>query len=358
MTTTPPSLPTPLDAQLGSILARVEHLSYLDLHGQSGIEQALDHSRRVLGALAQYRHILQTALKAAAVVLVFLSCAVARQAHAQVTSAAVFLKIEPDSRAAAMGSAGVALADGASAQFWNPAGLAFQRGTEIAITHSNWLPEFQAGLFYEYLVAKHHVPGWGTIGAHTTYLFLGEQESRDAQNNLTGQFRAYDLAVGLSYGFQVSERFALGTGLRLIYSNLGSGQRVGAQQTRAGLAVGFDLGGLYRSSAFDLGGVSTSVSVGFNLANMGPKIQYSDRLLLRASAQRQPSLSDVRCGGALQPRGGGLLVRLRFGGGLAALEHDALLVAAHPRPLRVGPPRDTPPKPIFLGAFQGFDTNG
>ena len=117
-------------------------------------------------------------------------------------------------------------------------------------------------------------------------------------------------------------------------------------------------GGLYRSSAFDLGGVSTRVSFGFNLANMGPKIQYSDRLLLRASAQRQPSLSDVRCRGALQPRGGGLLVRLRFGGGLAALEHDALLVAAHPRPLRFGPPRDTPPKPTFLGAFQGFDTNG
>ncbi len=276
MTTTQTSLPTPLDAQLTAILARVEHLSQLDLRDQSSLEHALDQSRRVLGALAQYRHTLQTVLKAAAIVLVFLGCAFARQAQAQVTSAAAFLKIEPDSRAAAMGSANVALADGASAQFWNPAGLAFQRGTEIVLTHSNWLPEFQAGLFYENLVAKHHVESWGTIGAHVTYLFLGEQESRDAQNNLTGSFRAYDLAVGVSYGFNVSKRFALGTGLRLIYSNLGSGQTVGAQQTRAGIAVGVDLGGLYRARPFDLGGVSTSISLGFNLANMGPKIQYSD----------------------------------------------------------------------------------
>ena len=44
-------------------------------------------------------------------------------------SAVVFLKIEPDSRASGMGNAGVALADNASAIFWNPAGLAFQTGT-------------------------------------------------------------------------------------------------------------------------------------------------------------------------------------------------------------------------------------
>ena len=95
------------------------------------------------------------------------------------SSAVVFLKIEPDSRAAGMGNAGVALADNASAIFWNPAGLAFQTGTEAAITHSEWLPEFDAGLYYEYLVAKHHLPGWGTIGAHLTYLNLGRHEGRD-----------------------------------------------------------------------------------------------------------------------------------------------------------------------------------
>ena len=97
-----------------------------------------------------------------------------QQAEAQIGGAGVvFLMIEPDSRAAGMGNTGVAIADNASANFWNPAGLAFQRGTEVSLTHSNWLPAFDAGLFYEYLTAKHSVDGVGTFGAQVTFLNLG-----------------------------------------------------------------------------------------------------------------------------------------------------------------------------------------
>jgi len=214
-----------------------------------------------------------------------------QQVLAQVGGAAVvFLKIEPDSRSAGMGNAGVALADNASAIFWNPAGLAFQEGTEAALTHSNWLPEFNAGLFYEYLTAKHHIPGWGTFGAHLTYLFLGEHEGRDAQNNPTGTFKSYDMALGASYGFKLTNRFALGTSLRFIYSNLAPGQVVGAQETKAGVSTAFDIAGLYRSPTFGLGGMDGQIRVGFNLANMGPKIQYSD------SEQADPIPTNLRMG--------------------------------------------------------------
>ncbi len=217
----------------------------------------------------------------------------AQRAQAQIGGAAVvFLMIEPDSRSAGMGNAGVALADNANAIFWNPAGLARQRGTEAALTHSNWLPEFNAGLFYEYLVFKHHVPDWGTFGLHVTYLFLGEHEARDAQNVPLGNFKSYDLAVGASYGFNVSEHLSLGTGLRLIYSNLAGGQSVGSQETNPGVSAGFDFAGLYTTSPFKLGGIDTRWSFGFNLANMGPKIQYSD------SEQSDPIPTNLRFGQA------------------------------------------------------------
>jgi long-subunit fatty acid transport protein len=218
------------------------------------------------------------------------------QASAQVGgSAVVFLKIEPDSRASGMGNAGVALADNASATFWNPAGLAFQKGTEASITHSAWLPEFQADLFYEYLIAKHNVPGWGTFGAHLTYLFLGEHEGRDAQNNPTGTFRSYDMAAGLSYGTKLSEQFGVGTSVRFIYSNLAPGQVVGAQETKAGVSTAFDVAGLYRSRPFSLGQTTKGTfSAGFNLANMGPKIQYSD------NAQADPIPTNLRFGYAFK----------------------------------------------------------
>src|SRR5690606_14254738 len=106
--------------------------------------RTLSSSRSLYGALA---------------LLLVLGTGFARQAHAQIGGAAVvFLMIEPDSRSAGMGNAGVALSDNPNSIFWNPAALANQLGTEAALTHSNWLPEFNAGLFYEYLVAKHHIP--------------------------------------------------------------------------------------------------------------------------------------------------------------------------------------------------------
>src|SRR5690606_39446896 len=103
-----------------------------------------------------------------------------------------------------------ATADNAYAIFWNPAGLAYQRGIEASRTHSNWLAEFKAGLYYEYLVGKYHLGGWGTFGAHITCLNLGEHQYMDAQGNHIGDFRSYDLAAGASYAFNVTDNLALG----------------------------------------------------------------------------------------------------------------------------------------------------
>ena len=231
---------------------------------------------------------------ATAIFTVFLASFASQAAHAQVGGAAVvFLQIEPDSRSAGMGNTGVAIADNANAIFWNPAGLARQDGTELSLTHSNWLPEFNAGLFYEYLTAKHRVDRIGTFGAHLTYLFLGEHEGRDAQNNPTGDFKSYDLAAGASYGTNVSKNLALGTGIRMIYSNLAPGQTVGAQETRAGVTIGFDIAGLYSVPRFQAGNTEVGVDLGFNLANMGPKIQYSDQ------GQADPIPQNLRFGYAV-----------------------------------------------------------
>ena len=222
--------------------------------------------------------------------MAFMSLAPAAQAQIGGT-AVVFLMIEPDSRAAGMGNTGVAVDDNANATFWNPAGLAHQEGIEIGITHSNWLPEFQAGLYYEYLMAKVPIKGWGTFGAHVTYLYLGEHEHRDAQNNYLGTFRSYDLAAGLSWGVKATESFSVGIGSRLIYSSLAN-VTVGAQKTNPGVSVGVDVGALYRVPEFWLGTTSVQYNLGFNLANMGPKIQYSD------SEQSDPIPTYLRFGHA------------------------------------------------------------
>lgn len=215
---------------------------------------------------------------------------------AQVGGSAVpFLMVEPDARMAGMGNAGSAISDNASAIFWNPAGLASQKGTEVSITHSNWLAKLNAGLFYEYLAAKKHVDGLGTFAGNITYFNLGENERRSADNQSLGTFRSYDASVGLSYGFKVGKKLALGTGVRFIYSNLdGGGGTVGTQQTQAGISAGFDLAALYKGSAINMGNAKGSFSLGLNLANMGPKIQYSDK------GQSDPIPTNLRIGTAFK----------------------------------------------------------
>jgi hypothetical protein len=188
-----------------------------------------------------------------------------------------------------MGNAGVAVADNANAIFWNPAGLAFQRNTQVGITHANWLPEFDAGLFYEYLVGTYHVEGVGTFGGSVTYMNLGEIERRDPDGNSLGTYSSYELAVGVSYGYQVSERLGLGTSLRAIYSKLSESTDEIDSGTASSIAG--DLSVLYRTAPFSLGGSKTTLSTGVNLANMGGRMKY-DKI-------KQPLPMNLRLGYAL-----------------------------------------------------------
>lgn len=215
------------------------------------------------------------------------------QTKAQVGITSVpFLQIEPDSRAAGMGNTGVAIADNASAVFWNPAGLAFQRGNQVSITHANWLPAFNADLFYDYLVGKYYIEDIGTIGAHITFLNLGEQLRTDETGLEMGRFNSYEVAAGLSYGFELNENFSLGTGFRFVYSSLADGE-VSGQKINPGSTVGIDLAAMYRSNPFELGMRQGTVNAGINLSNIGPGVQYTD------NAQRDPLPTVLRMGWAL-----------------------------------------------------------
>jgi long-subunit fatty acid transport protein len=208
---------------------------------------------------------------------VLLACALAMPAQGQVAqSSALFLRIEPDSRAAGMGNAAVAMADDANSMFWNPSGLAFQENTQVGLTHANWLPEFNANLFYEYLVGSYHVDGVGTFGGNVRYLNLGETEIRDPQGNVLGVSNSFQLAVGTSYGVKVSERLGLGTSVRFIYSKLTSGKREGIGKGNA-YTVATDLSALYRSAPFSLGGADATFSAGLNIANLGGTLDFNEQ---------------------------------------------------------------------------------
>lgn len=229
--------------------------------------------------------------KIASIFLFFALSCTTLQAQVGITSVP-FLQIEPDSRSAGMGNTGVAIADNASAIFWNPAGLAQQRGNQISITHANWLPAFNVDLFYDYLVGTYHLEGVGTFGGHITFLNLGEQVRTDDNAQELGRFNSYELSGGLSYGRQINEHFNIGAGLRYIHSSLADGDLNG-HKINPGSSFGIDLASQYRSGSFMLGNREAVFRAGINLSNIGPGIRYTD------NAVKDPLPTMLRTGWAV-----------------------------------------------------------
>ena len=222
-------------------------------------------------------------------------------AQGAVTTAVPFLLISPNSRASGMGEGGTAIADDATAVHWNPAGLGFQTGGEVSITHANWLPQFGlSDLFYDYMNFKQDLPEYGgTLGGSITYLNLGEFVRTNDEGLETGRFKGFEFAIAVGFGTLLTDDFSVGTNLRFINSSLadqGAGQEKGS-----GIAntFSFDLAFLYRPKSLvipfvdeDIGGL---FSIGANLSNLGPKVTYID------AAQADPLPTQLRLGIAIMP---------------------------------------------------------
>lgn len=89
-------------------------------------------------------------------------------------SAVLFLLISPGARAPGMGEAFAAVADDATAAFYNPAGLGFQSGREGTVMYTDWMPEFISDLHYVFAACNMHVRGIGTFGVNATYFDQGK----------------------------------------------------------------------------------------------------------------------------------------------------------------------------------------
>ncbi len=270
---------------------------------------------------------------------------------AQGESAVPFLLISPNSRASSMGEAGAAIADDASAIYWNPAGLAYQEGKEVSITHANWLPQFhQSDLFYDFLTFKYHLESLrGTVGASVTYLSLGEFiRTGSGGPEEIGRFKSFEYAVAVGYGTKVSSSLGVGVNLRLIHSSLSP---IGTEQEQGkGVAtsVSFDVAALYRPSDLKLPlvglGLEDRFSLGLNLSNMGPKIAYID------AAQADPLPTNLRLGLGYQ------VLKTEYNNILAAVDFNRLLVRRYAVDSTTGIAKQ--PDPFYKAIFTSWSDNG
>jgi hypothetical protein len=165
-------------------------------------------------------------------------------------------------RAAGMGGAFTAVADDASAAYWNPAGLSLIKKPEVMITFDKWYLDS----FYQHFIGAFPV-GTGTIGADIFYMNYGAFDIRDNTGMLLGgTLNPYNAAGTLSYGIGFGGNLSLGLGLTYAIQSIGSSSDNG---------FGFNLGALFKSDIF---------SAGISLKNMGAGGGFSLPADLRVGA--------------------------------------------------------------------------
>ena len=245
--------------------------------------------------------------------------AMPRAIFAQGEAAVPFLLLAPDSRFSGLGESGSGLADNSAAIFWNPAGIAFLTGTELSITHSNWLPQFNLDLFYDFLTYRGYIEDLdGSVTASITYMNFGEFV-RTGEHDPTplGTFRSFDAALTLGYATKLHPDWGVGINFRLIHSSLADKPTGQEQGTGKATTVSVDVAGMWRPEHLDIFGLNLDnrLSIGVNLSNLGPKITYIDQ------AQADPIPTNFRLGIAAQ------LINDEFNSLVFTLDLSKLLVS-------------------------------
>ena len=133
-------------------------------------------------------------------------------------STAQFLKIGVGGRATALGDAFVAISDDASALYWNAAGLAQFKESEIIISHSAWLVDIN----HDFLGVVYHLDSDNTLGVSFTSLWMDKMPvTTEFAPFGTGEYFGFsDIAIGLSYARKMTDQFSFGGTVKYVEETL------------------------------------------------------------------------------------------------------------------------------------------
>ncbi|MCK4532275.1 PorV/PorQ family protein [bacterium] len=168
------------------------------------------------------------------------------------SNAFTFLQIGEGAKPVAMGEAYVALANDVNAIYWNPAGLGLVTQQEITASYLKYIVDINSGHFgyVRPMLA-------GGLGMGLTYLDYGKIKETTSENPIgesSGYYRPSNVAMIISYGRKINNRFSLGMNMKGIYENI-------QRYTANGIAV--DLGTMYKVS------LVKDLIVGFTVKNLG-----------------------------------------------------------------------------------------
>ncbi len=191
-----------------------------------------------------------------------------------ITVAVPFLNFAPDSRASALGDAGVATSPDAYSMHWNIAKLAFiDSDMGASFSYSPWLGNIVDDMSLNYLTFYKRLDQQQAIAFSMRYFDMGELFLTGDQGEDLGIENPRELALDAGYSRKLTENLSVGVAGRFIWSNL-TGQLNNAQGAQAGTSIAVDLG-VYYKKPFMFRGKNSEMAFGLNLSNIGQKLSYS-----------------------------------------------------------------------------------
>ena len=172
--------------------------------------------------------------------------------------AAEFLTIPVGARGIGMGGACSAVLDDISAIWWNPAGIGFLDQSEVMLT----VVDYTLDLTYSYAAyATPIADNVMSVGVFAGYLDIPEEEITTITSpNGTGNFySAYDFQMGVSFAYNLSDRFVAGINAKYIHQDFFN--------NIAGNAFGIDAGAIYHTEFMD-----REIRFSFVVQNLGTNI--------------------------------------------------------------------------------------
>lgn len=199
-------------------------------------------------------------MKTLVIVTMMVLCSSLLNAQAKTgTSVGQFLMIEPSARIAAMGNAGATIYGELQAAYYNPAAIGLLNLHSVQFTHSPWL----ADIAYDYAALGIVLGTFGNLYASVTSLNSGEIDVRTVEQPLgTGErYTVSNLAFGVGYGKQISERFSLGFQITYLQETIWHSSLS---------AFGLSVGTIYRIS-------ESGLHIGASISNFGTRAKYDGR---------------------------------------------------------------------------------
>lgn len=172
------------------------------------------------------------------------------------TSVGQVLLIEPSARLVGMGNAGATSYADIQSAYYNPAAIGLFTSHGVQFTHNTWI----ADIAYDYAAVGLTLGEVGNLYASVTALNSGEMDVRTVEQPMgTGErYTVSNLAFGLGYGRQISERFSVGVQVTYLRESIWHSSLS---------AFALNVGTLYRLS-------EDGLHIGASISNFGTRAKF------------------------------------------------------------------------------------